>query len=59
MATFSCLLWVYRLEFPGVDYVGAFADYLFTIPVQLVVAIAGPLLLVLYGRIWNRENAIK
>src|SRR5437762_2952479 len=32
MATFSCLLWVYRLEVPGVDYVGAFVDYLFTIP---------------------------
>jgi NADH:ubiquinone oxidoreductase subunit K len=34
-----------RVEFQGVDYVGAFAIYALTIPAQLIVVIAGPLLL--------------
>jgi hypothetical protein len=36
---------MHRVEFQGADYVGAFMIYALTIPGQLVVAIAGPLLL--------------
>ncbi len=36
---------IHRVEFQGVDYTGAFVIYALTIPGQLVVAIAGPLLL--------------
>lgn len=36
-----------RVEFQGVDYVGAFAIYALAIPAQLIVVIAGPLLLAL------------
>lgn len=36
---------IHRVEFQGVDYVGAFVIYALTIPGQLIVVIAGPILL--------------